>query len=198
MADLGVDVSVQTNKPFERSNNLLLATTPHSYKGYDSEVVIVAAVDQFKAKEKGVLAHALYVAMTRARSILTMFSQSMKNQHAQRLYGVLEECLDQLEERPNVDSQISAQDDMVELLGRIGREHKNWLRGLWSTHGISQEPIITKKGEIIAEPLFQVTVAGCVYACFGNEQPRQRTLRRLEDSKVKILGVGQSVTDASK
>ncbi len=39
--ELGVELSVQTNKPFSRSSNMLLATTSHSLKGYDSEVVII-------------------------------------------------------------------------------------------------------------------------------------------------------------
>ena len=79
LVDLGVELSVQANKPFERSHNILLATTSHSYKGYDSEVVIVPAADQYTAKDKGVLANNLYVAMTRSRSILTLFSQRMRN-----------------------------------------------------------------------------------------------------------------------
>jgi len=59
LIDLGVELSVQANKPFERSHNILLATTSHSYKGYDSEVVIVPAADQYTAKERGALANNL-------------------------------------------------------------------------------------------------------------------------------------------
>lgn len=54
LANLGVELSVQTNKPFERGSNLLIATTSHSFKGYDAEVVIIPAADEYVAKGKGI------------------------------------------------------------------------------------------------------------------------------------------------
>ncbi|TWU49318.1 AAA domain-containing protein [Rubripirellula reticaptiva] len=194
LADLGVELSVQANKPFERSHNILLATTSHSYKGYDSEVVIVPAADQYTAKEKGILANNLYVAMTRARSILTLFSQKMRNSDAELLYEVIEDCLGNLEERPEIECDNSPQDDLIEILDRIGRDHRKWLVGLWNTYGISQEPLTTKTGEIIAEPLFFVRANQKHYACFGSELPRQRVRQRLEDYGVQLLEPGQEIT----
>jgi len=195
---LGVELSVQTNKPFERSSNILLATTSHSYKGYDSEIVIIPGVDQYKAQGKGVLANNLYVAMTRARSVLTLFSQSMKDQDSRLLYEVLEDCLANLEESPEVDSEISPQDDLVELLDCIGSEHRKWLIGIWNKYGIIQEPLMTEKGEIIAEPLFRFKVDGQNYACFGKELPRKRILQRLDDFNVKVVEAGEELTPDTK
>ena len=190
---LGVELSVQKNKPFERSNNMLLATTSHSFKGYDSEIVIVPAVDQYKAKDKGVLANNLYVAMTRARSVLTLFSQSMKDENSKLLYEVLEDCLANLEESPDVDSEISPQDDLVELLDCIGSQHRKWLIGIWNKYGIMQEPLIAKNGEIIADPLFRFKVDGQNYACFGKDLPRKRIIRKLEDFKIIVVQPGEEI-----
>ena len=192
--ELGVELSVQTNKPFARSSNMLLATTSHSFKGYDSEVVIIPAVDQYRANELGILANNLYVAMTRARSVLTLFAQRMSNQDAKTIYRVIEECLDNLHERPQVDSEISPQDDLVDILEIIGEEHRKWLIGLWSRHRVAQEPLLTKTGEVIAEPLLWFNASGKIYACFGNERPRQRVIQRLEDFGVAVLEVGHDIS----
>ncbi|MEZ5944927.1 MAG: AAA domain-containing protein [Planctomycetaceae bacterium] len=193
LADLGVEFSVQTNKPFERSSRILLATTSHSFKGYDSEVVIVPAADQYTANDKGVLANNLYVAMTRARSILTVFAQKMNNRHARHLYEVIEDCLDNLHERPKVDNEISPQDDLVDILDIIGNEHRKWLTGFWNQTKLNQEPILTKSGEIVAEPLFWMKAQEGLYACFGTEPPRQRVVQRLEDLGIRLLAVGQEI-----
>src|SRR5690606_1115784 len=47
LADFGVELSLQKNRSFERKSNTLLATTPHSYKGYESEVVVIPCVDHY-------------------------------------------------------------------------------------------------------------------------------------------------------
>ncbi|WP_166820077.1 AAA domain-containing protein [Thalassoroseus pseudoceratinae] len=196
LADLGVELSVQTNKPFERSHNILLATTSHSFKGYDAEVVIIPAADQYTARDKGVLANNLYVAMTRARSILTLFAQRMRSAEAETLYEVIEDCLGNLEERPEIESEASLQDDLVAILDCLGQEHRKWLVGLWNQHGISQEPLTTKTGEIVAEPLFNFRVGKTHYACFGTTPPRQRVMRRLEDYGVHLIEPGQEIDGA--
>ena len=194
---LGVELSVQKNKPFERGGNMLLATTSHSFKGYDSEVVIIAGVDQFKAQTTGILANNLYVAMTRARSVLTLFSQSMNDARAKTLYSVIEDCLGYLEEAPSVAFEISPQDDIVEILDLIGSEHRKWLIDLWSKVKVSQEPLMTKAGEVIAEPMFSFRLGKKSYACFGNELPRKRIMQRLEDFEVRAIIAGEDIEEIS-
>lgn len=196
--ELGVELSVQTNQPYARSSNVLLATTSHSFKGYECEVIIIPGVDQYRANEKGILANNLYVAMTRARSILTLFSQRMGNRDAKQLYAVIEDCLDNIHERPQIDSEISPQDDLVDVLDIIGDEHRKWLVSLWGGHRVSQEPLLTKGGEVIAEPLFWFKANGKAYACFGLETPRQRVVQKLDDFGVSILEVGQEIPGAAK
>jgi hypothetical protein len=189
---LGIELSIQTNKPFVRSSNTLLATTSHSFKGYDSEVVIIPGVTQYQAQGKGLLANSLYVAMTRARSILAMFSNTALNAEAQTLHRVIEDCLGHLDETPDVDFEISPHSDFVEILDQLGQEHRRWLLDLMSKVEIVQEPLLTAAGEVIAEPLFRFQVNDRTYACFGREYPRKRVMQRLEDFGVTPIIAGAS------
>jgi hypothetical protein len=117
----------------------------------------------------------------------------MRNADAELLYEVIGECLCNLEERPDVEADASSQDELIEILDQIGHEHHKWLLELWRTYNIFQEPLTTKEGEIIAEPLFFVYVDKKYHVCFGNESPRQRTSQRLEDFGVELLDPGQEI-----
>jgi superfamily I DNA/RNA helicase len=73
LKDLGIQLLVQASEPFSDDENALIVSTPHSFKGYDSEIILIAGLNLFATEQDGILIHALYVAMTRARSILAMF-----------------------------------------------------------------------------------------------------------------------------
>ncbi len=191
LAGLGVQLSVQTNRPYRRDGRALLATTPHSFKGYEAEIVIVPAVEQYRAQGQGVLANTLYVAMTRARSMLTLFAHNARDAESRRLFEILDECLDQTVDAPVVETVHTPQDDFIDILEQIGEEHRKWLSDLMNSHAISQEPIITDRGEIIAEPLFTIQIAGKTHACFGNKPPSGRVMQKLEDLSIQIIQVGR-------
>ncbi|MCC6509061.1 MAG: ATP-binding domain-containing protein, partial [Pirellulaceae bacterium] len=190
LADLGIELSIQTNRPFKRHSHMLLATTAHSFKGYDSEIVIVAGVDQFRAEGTGILANSLYVAMTRARSILKLFSRHVPEPEVERLSSVMEQCLDYLTTAPTIDRQTSLQDDLLAVLDQIGLEHRAWLEDLWQRFEISQEPIVTDAGEIIAQPLFSFSWLMGHYACFGNQPLFRHVLDKLEEHQITVLAPG--------
>lgn len=70
LSHLGVNISEKADASWEKSLRFI---TPHSFKGYDAEIVIILAADLYilgKKQGRKQLIHALYVAMTRARSIL--------------------------------------------------------------------------------------------------------------------------------
>ncbi len=94
LAALGVELSRQTSQAFARRDNTLLLTTPASFKGYEAEVVLIPCADAFVAPGQGVLADSLYVAMTRARSILLMYGLESAVGDAGRLVDVLRGCCD--------------------------------------------------------------------------------------------------------
>ena len=70
---------------------------------------MIAGVQGFVAEEEGVLAPALYVAMTRARSFLSIFGYRGQNitEPKQRLLNTLESCMDQLRASPFRKSEKS-------------------------------------------------------------------------------------------
>jgi superfamily I DNA/RNA helicase len=80
--------------------NTILVTSPHSFKGYESEIVFIPAADFFQVSFQPpgrVLAVPLYVAMTRARSLLKMsYTLPMQDtayyEPANKMCTVLREC----------------------------------------------------------------------------------------------------------
>ena len=68
----GIKAVVEKTRPRRVENNTVVLCTANSFKGYDAEIVVIAGIEQFVA-EKKILPHHLYVAMTRARSLLAVF-----------------------------------------------------------------------------------------------------------------------------
>lgn len=111
LAEIGVELSVQTNRPFERQSNTLLVTTSHSYEGYDAEVVLIPCADQYTTHDGKVLAANLYVAMTRARSLLGIYSLDSNEATARKLNNTLSRCITTLNTPPLIDWEGDDGDD---------------------------------------------------------------------------------------
>ncbi len=105
LSKLGIELSLHRNRAFQRKSNTLIATTPHSYKGYESEAVIIPSVDTFVAPNGQILAHALYVAMTRARSLLAVYGTQGGPQASTTIIEAVKRCLRTQRSRPNIDLQ---------------------------------------------------------------------------------------------
>ncbi|MCA9059196.1 MAG: AAA family ATPase, partial [Planctomycetaceae bacterium] len=86
---IGVELSIQTSRAYERLPNTLLVTTPHSFKGFESEAVFIPCADRFVTSDGQILAGPLYVAMTRARSLLGIYA-------TQAAYGPSAQLLNEL------------------------------------------------------------------------------------------------------
>ncbi|WP_198422210.1 AAA domain-containing protein [Gimesia chilikensis] len=93
LSEIEVELSVQTNRAFERRPNTLVVTTSHSYKGYESEVVLIPCVDQYVTGDGEILANNLYVAMTRARSLLAIYGVQSNHDPSKILMNTIEECV---------------------------------------------------------------------------------------------------------
>jgi hypothetical protein len=187
LRSIGVDLQVQKNQSFAFDERTVVATSPHSFKGYDSEIVLVPSVERFCADGK-VLSRPLYVAMTRARSILALYGKSSESQAERQILEVIEDCLDALVEKPAVESAVPESDDFEDVLLAIGAEHRDWLKGLWDSQRLVQEPMLEKDGSILCEPLFWYESDGRRFACFSKAKPpRQRIRNALEDAGVVIL-----------
>jgi superfamily I DNA/RNA helicase len=94
LTEIEVELSVQTNRAFERRPNTLIVTTSHSYKGYESEVVLIPCVDQYVTGDGNILANNLYVAMTRARSLLAIYGVNSNHDPSKILMNTIGECVE--------------------------------------------------------------------------------------------------------
>lgn len=114
LAKIGLELSLQKNRPFERNTNTLVMTTAHSYKGYESEVIVIPGVDQFVTGQGQILANNLYVAMTRARSLLAIYGTQDGSASTRRIFEQLNLSLELLNARPTIESDSSNLDEFTD------------------------------------------------------------------------------------
>ncbi|MCX6020098.1 MAG: AAA domain-containing protein, partial [Chloroflexi bacterium] len=82
-----------TGHQLARLPGMVLVTTAKAFKGYDAEIVLVAHAQQFCAREEGVLPESLYVALTRARSLLWVTAVESNYRHSRQILEVLNTCM---------------------------------------------------------------------------------------------------------
>jgi hypothetical protein len=186
LAAIGVDLQVLRGEATPPDERTVIATTPHSFKGYDSEVVVIPSVEFFQVKGKP-LTQALYVAITRARSVLALYGKASKKDGEREIVEALDECLDALVARPAVEPAAAESDEFEDLLLSIGTDHRKWLKDLCAEHRIVQEPMLASDRTILCEPLFWYESQGRRYACFPEGKPSQRIKDALEDAGVTLL-----------
>ena len=131
-----------------------MLTTSNSYKGYESEVIIIPGVDQFVTGKGEILANNLYVAMTRARSLLAIYGTRNGSSPATQIFETLKSCTELLKTKTRVEPEASRLDTFNNLLEQIGDQHRNWLQQLWNQFDIKQEPIFDEAGRVLAQPIF--------------------------------------------
>ncbi|MEO9934546.1 ATP-binding domain-containing protein [Rhodopirellula bahusiensis] len=102
LAEIGVELSFQKNRSFERQPNTLVATTAHSFKGYESEVVVIPCVDNYVAPEGKILENSLYVAMTRARSLLAIYGMNRGSEASRMIGETIGACVSIQKTQPTV------------------------------------------------------------------------------------------------
>jgi len=174
-----------------RSRDSVLVSTPHSFKGYDSEIVIVAGVDDFTA-ERGakLLANNLYVAMTRARSALHLYGALATSGAGKTIIDSISDCADALAERGKAAAQISPIDDFDDLVEQLGAGHREWLAKLVRRVRFVREPLLGVDGEIVAEPAFWFSQDGRTTACFV-DPPKTRLALTLNELGIRVIRPGE-------
>ena len=145
--------------------------------------------------EGQVLANNLYVAMTRARSWLAIFglqSGSAANRHVTE---AIANCVETLNWTPTIETPQSIQDDLNDILERIGTEHLKWLVSLWRRFVIDQEPIQSDDGQVLAEPIFCLQNDGQRWACFGTETVSDQVVNAIHLRGIGVLQLGADPLD---
>jgi superfamily I DNA/RNA helicase len=189
----GIRGEYNVSKPGQRDANAVVVCTANSFKGYEAEVIFIAGIEQFILGEN-IQSHHLYVAMTRARSVLHIYGWQRSGPGERRLFDVLNQCSDCLTRDHSRVESPSQLDEVQELVDRLGEDNRDWLDSLIRHHKINQDLLLGTDGEILAQPLFWLEYAGIRWANFGSEEVGPALRNRLEDLGIKILGPGQAVT----
>ena len=104
--------------------------------------------------ERVILANNIYVAMTRARSLLAIYGTRNSSPATLQIFDTLNRCIELLNSNAEAVFERSELDDFNDLLAEIGVEHQKWLRQLWKRFEIKREPILDVSGKVLAQPLF--------------------------------------------
>jgi superfamily I DNA/RNA helicase len=183
------EVLEQRSQKFTSLESTVVVTTAHSFKGHDAEVVCVVGVDGFASSKSEVLAHALYVALTRARSVLRVSGVHGQTPTRARITDAVVGAVDDLNAVPGcVDGRL-VEDELDHAIERLGEKHADWLRSVWEKHSPRVEPLLDERGGVLAEPLFWFDHGDWRYACFDNEAGAS-IRRTLEERRIKVLEPG--------
>lgn len=187
-------VIVDPKTSWRRDERTVVISTAASYKGFEAEIVVVAGVERFIG-DKRILANTLYVAMTRARSVLAIFAyqQEKPKPQAVTIINALEQCWNTMMQSPPVEGEFSRIDEYENLVERIGKEHADWLAKIWRANDVRQEPLVSADGERLGDPLFWFDGDGRRFACFGRKEPPPLAVSRLEDRGVAVIRLGQLI-----
>jgi superfamily I DNA/RNA helicase len=187
----GYECRVLTNRRMSRDAGIVLVTTPHSFKGYDAEIIVVAYADHFCTQGQ-VLTANLYVAITRARSLLWIAAVDAGHGPGHRILNVLRQCLDITSGRGMLQSEQSEIDLKISLRDNMPDVHHKWMSRLLSSHPLSRKSIYNNAGELLAEPLFQIETSTGKKACFL-QPPAERIVRELERQGIQVIATGDEV-----
>ena len=189
LAPLEVRVEEQTGRSFTRRDDVVVVSTAHSFKGHEAEVIAVPFADRYEAGDGRVLAHALYVALTRARSVLYVSSLARlgRTGPGTAIDLALERASRLLAEQPDVQDATTALEDEQDMVRRLGAGHASWYARLAAEEELQEGPIVDPEGAIAAEPLFWFDG----FAVFGDRDPGKATRWRLQDLGFEILAPGE-------
>lgn len=191
---IGIKLLLQMRQRFSEDPRAVIVTTPHSFKGYDAEIIVIAGADGFVNKrEKLVYANTLYVAMTRARSILAIYGVAPKRENSSLVMKTLEECDRLINSRPKVEHQGSSIDDFEDMVLQVGDKYRDWLEKIWKTEHIEQDPIYSASNQLLAEPLFWWKNGDQTFACLRDREDHQIIRRQLESVGIQVVHLGQEI-----
>lgn len=196
---LGVRVEEQRRKGFAVQDDLLIVTTAHSLKGHEAEVIAVPAADKFAAKTdagyRSMLPKVLYVALTRARSVL--YVSSIIRSAGSPGASIVDALQASLEDLRSVPAEVAASSDReleTELLDLIDDVHRDWARKLFRAATPRSGPVCRGDGSIVLEPLFWVELSSGKYA-YVREAPSEFVTQELSDAGFVPLVPGAALPE---
>lgn len=192
LAPLRLRAEYRTSEGFVRDGRTVIVSTPHSFKGYEAEIVYVPGVDMFVSNNEPNAA-SLYVALTRARSLLVASGIETAGV-GQRIVTALKHVSDLAGAAPPIDAgRTLPEAGVLDLIrGLVPASHHEWLENLAKEYELAVDTVTSGDGEVIAEPLFLARRETTTTAFYLRETPPSRPERfRLEDAGVSIGTIGE-------
>ncbi len=183
----GWEFSVQKRQSYERMRNTVVITTPYSFKGHESEIVYLASVQSFAISSENILAKALYVGMTRARSLLKLYGHHTHKPRQLFLLQTLRECLEELQRQCSQASLTSRLDLANGVRQVLGPKHSDWFESLLKQHDVCFDPIHLDEETLLAEPLFWYVTGDEAFAFFGEGQVGDGLSKSLQEHGYQLL-----------
>lgn len=199
LKERGISIVFERSQDFTKDEGTVIASTPHSFKGYDAEVVLIAGADRFEAKGSGPLASSLYVALTRARSLLAVYGiRRSPGSRGEPLMKALKSCAEDQLRRDSMAAGRLGFDDLAEMRSKFREDQIPWLLDVLKAHGasVSRDILTAPDGEILAEPCLWFAVGQQKYAILGADKPSELVRFKLEDRGVVVLVPGDPVPGA--
>jgi hypothetical protein len=186
-------IEQQASQTFTKDERTVVLSTAHSFKGYEAEIIALPAADKFETGASDgarPLESALYVALTRARSLLYVSSIKREGRGGgTAIVDALERTSRDLRSPPAVEEIGSVQEDEAVLRSRVPTEHRRWLKRLMERFKLSEEPVVDH-GAIVAEPMFTFSDGARRYACFGDAPIERAVESDLEDLGITVVPLG--------
>jgi len=191
---LGLRAEQRTQAGFQGLDRTVAVTTPHSFKGYEAEVVCAVGLDAFQAHGRPLVAP-LYVALTRARSYLLATASETRDLTGRKIVAALKQVGDLSAAGPVIDDRLlfPASGILPVLRQNIDQAHHAWLDDIAKRFELSLDPVETPEGEIAAEPTFVARVGSLAIAVFGGAPPTRAELLRLKDLGYRVATIGESM-----
>lgn len=192
ISPFGVFVEGQARRTLSTDERTLVVTTAHSFKGHEAEIVAVAAADRFVARSADppeILSQALYVALTRARSVLYVSATEPAGSGSpvDHRRAMIVRALRDTDVDLNSPAVVTSTDRRA--LERLPPEHHAWFRALAATSRIELDPIVDAHGRPVAHPAFTLVHDSQRRACFV-VAPSPTVVADLEDQGVGLLALG--------
>ncbi len=185
----GIQLNVTRRESIRLDDSAITATTAHSFKGYDAELVWVFHAGGFALDDR-TLGYPLYVAMTRAKSQLILSGHRSEQAESNRLLECLHQTQLDLREATQRRTETDREDIRSELVRRLGVVHTAWVDELLQRREIKLSPLLDSAGKITAEPLFHFRTPLFHYACFADRSLTGQQQEELQSDGYTILVPG--------
>ncbi len=185
----GIELNMTRRESIRPDDSAITATTAHSFKGYDAELVWIFHAGGFALPDR-TLGPPLYVAITRTKSQLIVSSHHSDYEPSNRLLEILRQTKVDLREAAHARGETDREDIRRELISRLGSPHADWIGDLLRRHVIDLSPLLDSEGQIAHEPLFHFRTPLFHYVCLGEQIVSLQQRAALERDGYTVLSPG--------